>query len=115
MDVRWVAVTSTSGTGLLATAEFESHKSGTAELAQNGLSVSASRYSKQQLEDADYDFQIAAERRTYLNLDGAQMGVGGNDSWGAFPLDEYLLPNQDYHYRFTICGIDEPPAIPGTK
>jgi beta-galactosidase len=60
---------------------------------------------------AEYDFQLAPERRTYLNLDAVQMGVGGNNSWGALPLPDYLLPNRDYRYRYTIRGIDQPPVV----
>jgi beta-galactosidase len=113
VNVRWAAITSSSGTGLLATAECAPQEVGRAgEGAGDGLSVGASRYSKEQREKADYDFQLAAEHCTYLNIDGAQMGVGGNDSWGALPLDEYLLPSRDYHYRYAIRGIDEPPAVP---
>lgn len=112
VDVRWVAVTSTSGTGLLATMmpPADDAKADGA-LARDGLSVGVSRVSKAQMADAEYDFQLQPENRTYLNLDGAQMGVGGNDSWGALPMDDYLLRNRDYHYRYTIRGIDQPPVI----
>lgn len=113
VDVRWVAVTSTSGTGLLASmlpAEGDA-KDSPGSLARDGLSVGVSRISKAQLADAEYDFQLKPENRTYLNVDGAQMGVGGNDSWGALPMDDYLLPNRDYHYRYSIRGIDQPPVI----
>jgi beta-galactosidase len=63
------------------------------------------------MEDAEYSFQLAPEHRTYLNLDGVQMGVGGNNSWGALPLDEYLMRGPRYQYRYTIRGIDQPPAL----
>jgi beta-galactosidase len=62
------------------------------------------------MENAEYDFQLSDEKKTFLNLDFAQMGVGGNDSWGALPMDAYLLRNRPYKYRFTIRGIDQPPS-----
>jgi beta-galactosidase len=108
VDVRWVAVTSTSGTGLLAKAEVITDEAG---IRSGGLSVGASHFSKEQMDVAEYDFQLAPERRTYLNLDAVQMGVGGNNSWGALPLPDYLLPNRDYRYRYTIRGIDQPPVV----
>mgnify|MGYP001421570033 CR=1 FL=1 len=37
-----------------------------------------------------------------LNLDYRQMGVGGDDSWGARPHPEYTLPAQPYSYRFRL-------------
>ncbi len=96
VDVRWVAVTNPSGIGLLATGEPL-------------LSVGVSEFSKSQMERALYDFQLERRNRTYLNLDLLQMGVGGNDSWGATAMDDYLPQNKPYHYKFTIRGIDQPP------
>ncbi len=109
VDVRWVAVTSTSGTGLLASAEMTKDEE---NLPVGGLSVGASQFSKQQMDanNIEYDFQLAPENKTFLNVDGVQMGVGGNDSWGALPLNDYLLPNRNYKYRYTIRGIDHPPV-----
>ncbi|WP_138429622.1 glycoside hydrolase family 2 TIM barrel-domain containing protein [Fodinibius saliphilus] len=37
-----------------------------------------------------------------VNIDKAQMGVGGDDSWGARPHPEYRLPAQSYSYEFSI-------------
>lgn len=42
---------------------------------------------------------------THLNIDMQQMGIGGNDSWGALPLKQYRLPYQDYSYSFWIKPI----------
>ena len=96
VDVRWVAVTNPSGIGLLAT-------------GGPLLSVGVSEFNKAQMERARYDFQLERRNRTYLNLDLLQMGVGGNDSWGATAMDPYLPSNKPYHYKFTIRGIDQPP------
>jgi beta-galactosidase len=75
------------------------------------LSVAASRFGKEQLENAEYDFQLSDERKTFLNIDVAQLGIGGNDSWGSYPEEPYILRNRDYKYRFTIRGIDQPPVV----
>jgi len=37
-----------------------------------------------------------------LNIDYRQMGVGGDDSWGARTHDEYTLPAKEYSYSFTM-------------
>ena len=37
-----------------------------------------------------------------VNLDYKQMGVGGDDSWGARTHPEYTLPAKPYSYRFLI-------------
>jgi beta-galactosidase len=42
-----------------------------------------------------------------VNLDYRQMGVGGDDSWGARTHEEYTLPAGAYEYGFTMeAGID---------
>ena len=39
----------------------------------------------------------------YLNLDHKQLGVGGNNSWGATALEKYQLKahEQEFGYRIT--------------
>ena len=40
-----------------------------------------------------------------LNIDYRQMGVGGDNSWGAKPHDKYLIWPKDYTYSFIIQPI----------
>lgn len=37
-----------------------------------------------------------------LDIDYKQMGVGGDDSWGARPYKQYTLPAGNYSYSFTM-------------
>ena len=39
---------------------------------------------------------------TDLNLDYLQCGVGGNDSWGSWPLEKYLIPAKDYTWSYRM-------------
>jgi beta-galactosidase len=98
VDVRWITVTDASGSGLLA-------------MGDPVLSAGVSEFDKTQMERSRYDFQLKDDRRSYLNLDLVQMGVGGNDSWGATPMRPYLPTNQAYQLKFTIRGIDQPPVL----
>jgi len=41
-----------------------------------------------------------------VNIDYKQMGVGGDDSWGAEPYPAYLLPAKDYTYMFVMKPIE---------
>ncbi len=41
-----------------------------------------------------------------LNIDLGQTGVGGNDSWGAWPLEKYQLKAGKYHYSFRMKLFD---------
>jgi beta-galactosidase len=47
-----------------------------------------------------------------LNLDWKQQGVGGDDSWGAWPHPEFLIPCQEYGYSFRLRPLSagEDPA-----
>ncbi|MBN1198215.1 MAG: DUF4981 domain-containing protein [Bacteroidales bacterium] len=42
-----------------------------------------------------------------VNIDYKQMGVGGDDSWGAEPYPDYLLPARDYSYTFVMKPIEK--------
>ncbi len=94
-DVRWVALTNDQGVGLLA-------------VGMPLLSVGASHYSKKDMEEAEYTFQIPRRPGVLLNLDFRQMGVGGVDSWSrnALPLEPYRLPSsQPYSYKYRLTPV----------
>ncbi|MEP6845587.1 MAG: glycoside hydrolase family 2 TIM barrel-domain containing protein [Panacibacter sp.] len=41
----------------------------------------------------------------WWNIDYKQMGVGGDNSWGAKTHSEYMLPYADYEYSFTLKPV----------
>lgn len=51
---------------------------------------------------AELKLKAEAKQMVTLNIDLAQMGVGGDDSWGALPLPWYRLPLQPYRYGFRL-------------
>jgi beta-galactosidase len=95
-DCRWVALTNFDGAGLLAvgmpTFEFSALPYTAEDLTQE------KRGDKHPVDIAKRDF-------VSLNLDYGQMGVGGDDSWGAQPHPQYQLRPRDYAYRFMIRGL----------
>ncbi|HEY6552147.1 MAG TPA: beta-galactosidase small subunit, partial [Vicinamibacteria bacterium] len=88
-DVRWVALTDAGGAGLLAS-------------GLPLLSVSAWPYSMDDLEKATHVHELPRRDAITLNLDLRQMGVGGDDGWGARPHPEYTLDAKAYAYRFRL-------------
>ena len=42
---------------------------------------------------------------TYVNFDLVQMGVGGINSWGTIPLDQYLIPAAEREFTFVIRPV----------
>ena len=63
------------------------------------LSISAWPYSMEDLEKAMHINELPRRDFITLNLDYRQMGVGGDDSWGARPHPEYTLPAKPYSYQ----------------
>ncbi|WP_297815367.1 glycoside hydrolase family 2 TIM barrel-domain containing protein [uncultured Lactobacillus sp.] len=70
------------------------------------LNVSALPYSTSQLETTDHLSDLGPSRYTYVRVIAAQMGVGGDDSWGAQVHPEFLLDAQDrYVLDFTLAAL----------
>ncbi|AQQ09946.1 Beta-galactosidase [Sedimentisphaera cyanobacteriorum] len=92
-DVRWAALTNKNGKGIMV-------------LGMPELSVSAWRYSMQDLADASeegHPYALPDRDFITLNIDYKQMGVGGDNSWGARTHPEYTMPGGNgYSYRFCI-------------
>jgi len=53
---------------------------------------------------ANYKHTVDIEQlpETYLHIDMKQMGVGGDNSWGARPHEPYQIPAKEYKFSFTI-------------
>lgn len=49
-----------------------------------------------------YELMERQESMLTLNIDCAQMGVGGDNSWGLPVLDAYRLYPGEYRYSFSI-------------
>ena len=93
VDVRWASLTNDAGVGLLA-------------VGQPLLAVGALHYAAEDLDQALYRHELTRRDDVYLNLDLKQRGLGGDDSWGALPHEEYRLPGGPYAYRFRLRVID---------
>lgn len=93
-DTRWLSLLDGNGKGLLIKGDSTFNFSALHNLT------------------SDFDAGIQKQQRHYtdieprdliqLNIDYQQMGVGGDDSWGARPWDKYTVKAQDYSYSFEI-------------
>lgn len=101
--VRWVALTDEAGTGLMA-------------VGAPLLSASAWPYALDDLEDVQgrqrHATDLPVRDFVTLNLDLVQMGVGGDDSWGARPWPRYLVPPRPMRYAFWLVPLS-PGDSPG--
>jgi beta-galactosidase len=97
-DVRWFSLTDDSGTGLLIA-------------GKPVFSASAHNYGIEDIDDGEKKDQrhindILPRDFIEWNIDYKQMGVGGDDSWGALPLDKYRLFPGEYSYGFVIVPVN---------
>ena len=69
------------------------------------LSVGAKHYSQQTMEASDYTFKMDRSDDIFLNVDLEQLGVGGNNSWGATALPRYQLKNRQPSYSYRLRPI----------
>lgn len=89
-DVRWMELRNADGVGL-------------AVFGEPLLSASAWPFKMEDLEGRQRHATDVPQRDfVTLNLDHRQMGVGGDNSWGAKPHPQYSLPAQPYRYRLRI-------------
>ncbi|MED4163789.1 glycoside hydrolase family 2 protein [Halalkalibacterium halodurans] len=65
-----------------------------------------SPYTAFELEQASHPYELPNVHYTVVNVAGKQMGVGGDDSWGAPVHDEYVLKaDQDQEFVFDINRV----------
>ncbi|KAB7788750.1 glycoside hydrolase family 2 TIM barrel-domain containing protein [Bifidobacterium cebidarum] len=81
--VRWAEITDAEGHGMRVIA---------AGADAQPFAVSLLPYSSLMLEDALHPDELPPVRHTFLRLLAAQMGVGGDDTWGAPVHPEFQLP-----------------------
>ena len=66
------------------------------------MSFSALPWTPHELENAAHANELPQVHYTVIRAALAQMGVGGDDSWGAPVHPEYLLPAEG-RLEFTFC------------
>lgn len=81
-DVRWARITDVHGRGMFVESEQNEGDS---------MALSLLPYSTLMLEEATHQDELPQPRHMFLRMLAGQMGVGGDDSWGAPVHDRYLL------------------------
>ena len=113
-DVRWVTITDEAGNGLLFAGMPLLEVSAHHNIMEDFESVE--RTDGRQVEGVEvinrHINDVKPRDLTSVNIDYKQMGVGGDDSWGAWTHDQYRLTGKEYSYAFKISFIspEEDPA-----
>ncbi len=96
-DTRWVRFTNSAGTGIEITApkhfSFSAHH-------QYNDDFDAGEQKKQR-----HTTDIIKRDLVNINIDSAQMGVGGDTSWGAMPHKAYQIKAEPMEFSYVISPI----------
>ena len=95
-EVRWAKVTDRKGRGML----FEMDEN-------NGpMMFSALPYTPHEMENAMHPYELPEIHYTVVRVAKGQMGIGGDDSWGARTHEEYLLKtDKKMEFSFVFKGL----------
>ena len=97
-DVRWAKLTRKDGSGIIIAA------------LDTLLSINAIPYNAEQLfsgpeKQQKHSGELEPDKNIHLDIDLQQMGVGGINSWGEWPLEKYRMPYKDYNYSYFIIPV----------
>lgn len=97
-DVRWISLTNKQGLGLMA--------EGSPVISTGVLHFDMHKleFNKDAPEN-NHGGSMINDDLVWWNIDYRQMGVGGDNSWGAKPHARYLLPYRNYQYTFTLMPV----------
>ncbi len=96
-DIRWWKQTDAAGFGLMVK-------------DCKPFYASAIHFDTDELDDGDakdqrHSFDLNKSKFTNLFLDGEHMGVGGENSWGALPLEKYRVHYGDKSFSFVLVPV----------
>ena len=108
-DVRWMTITDNAGNGLLFSGmpliEVSAHHN-IMEDFESSERTDGRQRPGEKVENR-HTTDVKPRDLTSVNIDFKQMGVGGDNSWGARTHDEYRLTDKEYSYSFRMKAISE--------
>lgn len=106
-DVRWVKLLNENGQGLLVRGmpllSVSAHHNLISDFESPGRTDGRHVDGKKPVNRHTTD--VVPRDLISLNIDFKQMGVGGDDSWGAWTHPEYRLTGKDYTYSFVMQPV----------
>jgi beta-galactosidase len=106
-EIKWMKILDDNGAGFEITSDVR-------------FSASALPFSVEQLDvkaignNQAHSLELKAQAhenkrslgKTYVNFDLRQMGLGCEDSWGAIPRPEYMIPAAEYDFFFVLRPVN---------
>ncbi|WP_442590790.1 glycoside hydrolase family 2 TIM barrel-domain containing protein [Pedobacter sp. AW31-3R] len=97
-DVRWLSLTDDTGKGLMI--------QGVQPISFTAINHSTEDLDPGLTKKQQHPTDLPVRNEVFLSIDLKQRGVGGDDSWGAYPHDQYLLLDKVYSYSYILKLID---------
>ncbi|MFI0430570.1 glycoside hydrolase family 2 TIM barrel-domain containing protein [Mariniflexile sp. HMF6888] len=98
-DVRWLTLKNKASKGIEIIGEQP--------LGFSALHMATETLDGGETKSQTHPTDIVVEKdKIYLHIDLKQRGVGGDDSWGAYPHKQYRLHENKYSYNYQIKLID---------
>ncbi len=96
-DARWFELRNENGVGLKIT--------GAPTVGFSTLHNPIEDFDMEDKNDYRHTNDIVKKDGVFITTDLKQMGVAGDNSWGAKPMKKYSIPAQDYEFSFTIQPV----------
>lgn len=93
-DMRWLRLSNNKGEGLMIT--------GAQPLGFSALNNLTEDFDPGIGKKQQHPIDVKPRKNVFLQIDLKQRGVGGDDSWGALPHNQYRLLEKQYSYSYTI-------------
>lgn len=97
-DVRWLSLQNPNGKGLKIT--------GDQPISFSALHIPTEQLDPGMSKDQRHPTDLQPQNKVFLHVDLKQRGLGGDNSWGALPHDEYRLLNDTYEFTFTMTLLN---------
>jgi len=98
-DIRWLSLTNSEGYGILI--------DGKPLFSGSAMPNSINAFDQGIKMNYKHINDIKPENKVYITVDLKQMGLGGDDSWGARPHPQYILPADNYHFNFRMIPFNK--------
>lgn len=93
-DVRWLTLLDDTGKGIRIT--------GLQPIAFSALHFSPEDLDPGLTRKMQHTIDVVPQKNIFLHIDLKQRGLGGDDSWGMYPHNEYRLLDKKYSYSYLI-------------
>lgn len=93
-DVRWLTLLDAEGTGLQVT--------GVQPIAFSALHSSIEDLDPGLTKKMLHTVDVFPRKEVYLNIDLKQRGLGGDNTWGQFPYEQYRMFDKQYSYSYIL-------------